>query len=336
MKRSITFFLLLVAVGISVGVGFRTLKEKTGVLPNFASLNFSQESVEKEKAQTVTLIFVGDIMFDRGVSAKIRQVGGGDFRFPFLETNRILESADLAIGNLEGPLSDRGSDSGKIYSFRMSPEGLAGLSFAGFDALSLANNHIGDWGREAIADTIYRLKSAGILSFGAGTLNETNKPVILERKGVKFAFLAFSDFQDVAPTEEKSGVAVFEEKSLKEAIYKARQEAQIIAVFFHFGEEYQKEPNERERLLAHAAVDDGADLVVGSHPHVIQPLEKYKGKYIAYSLGNFVFDQNFSEETMTAGLLKVILKGKSINQVELYRLPINNNFQPEFINNGVE
>ncbi|MFH0712297.1 MAG: CapA family protein [Candidatus Jorgensenbacteria bacterium] len=316
MKHFATFLILALG-GLGLGVGLRFTTEKsdfreTAVLPTPAS-----------PSPEISLIFVGDIILDRAVKSKVEKIGNGDFSYPFLKIADVLQGVDIAAGNLEGPISDKGENVGSIYSFRMPPEALRGLTFAGFDVLFLANNHIGDWGAEALADTVSNLENAGIAAVGAGrTSAEAYAPEILEVKGVKIAFLAFSDFF-------VSGAALAEETAVTDAILGAKATADVVVVAYHFGEEYLTEPNERQMTLARLAIDAGADLVIGSHPHVIQPLEVYNGKYIAYSLGNFVFDQNFSEETMTGGLLKVFLEGKDIVSVALHEVGINGDFQPE-------
>ena len=308
-------FLILALGGLSLGVGLRFAAENHVPAPAV--------EIEEPEAPEIALIFVGDIMLDRGVKIEVEGTGNGDFSFPFLKTADVLRGADITAGNLEGPLSDKGEEAGNVYSFRMPSRALQGLISAGFDVLFLANNHIGDWGMEALTDTVFNLEDAGIAAPGAGrSPTEASAPKILEAKGVKIAFLSFSDFF-------VSGAALADEASVTNAVLGAKEAADVVVVAFHFGEEYSKEPSERQKLLAELAVNQGADLVVGSHPHVIQPLEVYNGKYIAYSLGNFVFDQNFSEETMTGGLLKVFLTGKNIVSVDLFKVRLNDGFQPE-------
>ena len=272
-----------------------------------------------EKVVGVTLAFVGDIMFDRGVKESIFKNGGGDFNFPFEKIYEDLKQYDILFGNLEGPISDRGENQGSLYSFRMDPKTAEALALAGFDVLSLANNHIGDWGEEAIKDTIKRLDSAGILVAGADlTQEEDYLPKILNIRGVKIAFLAFFNAPEI---------------EIKKSVELAKLNADIVIASFHFGDEYKKEPNENQKRLARLAVDAGADLVVGHHPHIIQEVELYKNSYIAYSLGNFIFDQSFSKETMRGILLEVVIKDKNITAVTPLQIKINSNFQPELISN---
>ena len=274
-----------------------------------------QEAVPQEKI--IKLAFVGDIMLDRGVEQKILKEGSGDFAFPFLLIAQDLNIYDFLFGNLEGALSDKGKNVGSIFSFRMDPEAVKGLKFAGFDALSVANNHSGDWGREAFEDTVARLGEAEIFPVG-----ESDAPKILEIGDFKMALVAFSDFPGPGLRAE--------EDIIKNTVEKARGQTDFVIASFHFGEEYQKEPSARQREMAELAVRSGASLVVGHHPHVSQPVEKYENAYIAYSLGNFVFDQYFSDETMRSVLLEVEIKDKKIVGVSERRFHLNENYQPIF------
>ncbi|MEK9175628.1 MAG: CapA family protein, partial [Patescibacteria group bacterium] len=206
------------------------------------------------------------------------------------------------------------------------------LKDAGFDILSVANNHIGDWGEVAMTDTFARLKNAGIVSVGGGTnAKDAHDPKILEVRGTKIAYLAYSQFGKGYTEAGGStpGIAIIDKDSIMRDVSYAKSVADIIVVSFHFGDEYNDMPNEFQKQISHLAIDAGADLAVGHHPHVIEPIEEYKGKTIAYSLGNFVFDQAFSSKTRTGIMLSVSLKGKSIERVSTTTIFINSNFQPQ-------
>ncbi len=338
--RNIALLFSLTILSISIGFSIRLVKEK---LP-YQNIATKSEPISPEILSAspplmnvnppIELIFVGDILLDRGVYQIIQRFGKGDFRFPFVKLADKLQKADLVFGNLEGPISNKGQDLRKIYSFRMSPEAISGLKFAGFGILSIANNHIGDWGKEAFNDTLSNLENAGIIPIGAGrNYKEAYQAKILEIKGIKIAFLAFSDFLSYPEAKEnEAGIAVANSDKIKLAIKEAKEKADLIVVSFHFGEEYQKIASFRQEELAQLAIDGGADLVIGHHPHVVQSLKESKSKYIAYSLGNFVFDQGFSQETMEGGLLKVEINSrtKSIESVKLDYICLNNYFQPDF------
>ncbi|MFH1462105.1 MAG: CapA family protein [bacterium] len=295
------------------------------------------ESLLKEPSgeNQIEIILAGDIMLDRGVKYMVEKEGEGDFRFPFLKIADYLKEADILFGNLEGPVSDKGIDVGSIYSFRMNPKATEGLAFAGFNVLSLANNHVFDYTREALKDTFQRLKTANIDYVGAGfNEKEAYSAVIKEIKGTKIAFLAFTNLgpESWQATENNSGIAWLDGsgfEKLKNAVWEAQKTADIIIVSLHAGQEYSTQLTQFQKEFAKIAVEAGADLIVGHHPHVIQPNEIYQGKHIFYSLGNFVFDQGFSEETMRGQIVKVLIENKRIEKAEPIDIRINNYFQPE-------
>ncbi len=293
----------------------------------------------------ITLLFAGDIMLSRGVANQIKK--HQDVRWPFLKIATTTREADLTFGNLEGPISDRGENQGSIYSFRSSPEVIEGLSFAGFDVLSLANNHIWDWGKDALIDTITMLEHSGLKGVGAGeNYQEANAPVIKEigstgSSQVKVAFLAYTDLypksleaHSTSSGQATPGISSFELEKAKTDIQqlKSLKLADIIVVSFHWGEEYKTEANESQKRIARELIDAGADLIIGHHSHVVQEIEQYQNGWIAYSLGNFIFDQNFSKETVEGLMLEVVIKNKKISEVSPIKIKINSAFQPEVIN----
>ena len=292
-----------------------------------------QNFVKKEGS--ITLILVGDIMLDRGVEYMIKKEGKGDFKFPFLKIVDNLKGAKLLFGNLEGPISDKGKKVGSIYSFRHNPKTIEGLTFAGFNVLSLANNHSLDYTRKALEDCQRRLINAGIGYVGAGfTENEAFSPFIKKIEGTKIGFLAYTNLgpESWRATSENSGIAWISEKDMekiKEDIRAAKERTDVLIVSLHAGEEYQKEPTQFQVEFSKVAIEAGADIVVGHHPHVVLPSEKYKQGYIFYSLGNFIFDQSFSEETMKGLMVKVSIKNAKIDKVIPIEIKINKFFQPE-------
>jgi len=294
-------------------------------------------SLEKEEIDGhLTVAFVGDIMLDRGVKYSVNKKMGGDYRELFVKVEDQLKGYDLLFGNLEGPVSDKGSDGGSLYSFRMDPKVIPVLEEVGFDIFSVANNHVFNWGQKAFTDTLERLSNAGIDYVGGGLDGpEAYQEKLVEVKGVKIAFLALSEFKDgaVSSTSTQPGIALIREAEIKDKVSRARAEADLVVVSFHFGEEYQTKPNDYQQKYAELAMDSGADLVIGSHPHVVQTVGRYKNAYIIYSLGNFIFDQAFSPETMWGGLLEVEINGESkqIEKVNLKKVFLNKMFQIESI-----
>lgn len=277
----------------------------------------------------ISFTFVGDIMLDRNVLNSVRKNGSGDFSFIF-ENIDFLDESDVTFGNLEGPASDKGEDLGNLYSFRMNPLVTLSLKGAGFDALSVANNHSADWGEEAFLDTLERLRRSGISPVGGGVdIDEAESAEIIERKGFKVGFLGFSD---VGPKwfeagNGKPGILLAEIDTVENLVKKTIAQADYIIVSFHFGNEYEMTPSERQERLAKSAIDAGANIVVGHHPHVEQKIEIYNGGLIAYSLGNFIFDQNFSKETMEGALLNVVFSGQDIVSVYKKKVKLNEFFQ---------
>ena len=295
-------------------------------------LVLSPLKIQKEKATEI--IFVGDIMLDRGVKYMVERQGKRDYKFPFLKISDYLATSDILFGNLESVISDKGNKVGSIYSFRASPEALEGLTYAGFDVVSVANNHIFDYGREAMEDSFLRLKASKIDYAGGGfSESEAYSPVIKEVNGLKIAFLAYTNLGSPhwAAKEEKSGIAWLSQESMQEDIKEVKDKADLIIVSFHYGDEYTLKPNPWQVLISRAAIDAGADLVIGHHPHVVQPYEQYKQGYIFYSLGNFIFDQGFSEETTKGQIVEVLIEDKKIKEVIPKEIKINDYFQPEIL-----
>jgi len=311
-----------------------------------APAQISKNLIKEEETNPITLILVGDIMLNRGVEYIIQKEGRPtgpasgypgypDFRFPFLKIADDLKGAELLFGNLEGPISDKGNKVGSIYSFRNNPKVIEGLKFAGFNVISLANNHAFDYGREALEDTLLRLKDANIDYIGAGfDESEAYSPILKEIKDTKIAFLAYTNLgpENWKATGNNSGIAWISEdnfEKIREEIKKAKENCDILIISLHAGEEYQTAPTQFQIDFAKMAIDSGADIVIGHHPHVVQSNEVYNGGYIFYSMGNFVFDQDFFEETMKGEIVKVLIENDRIKEVIPKEIKINEFFQPE-------
>jgi poly-gamma-glutamate synthesis protein (capsule biosynthesis protein) len=282
-----------------------------------------------------SIIFVGDVMVSRFIQTLIER-NGNDYNFPFLLSLDFLNSADAAFGNFEGTISNRGSNQGSQYSFRAKPEVVSGLQSANFKAISVANNHIFDWGRDALLDTIAFLKYFGIETAGAGAnYEQANSSSILNVKGTKIALFAYTNLypDSLEATEKSAGISSFNSDALKSRINFLKQEnkVDIIVVSFHWGDEYATSSNFLQKEIAHEIIDSGADLIIGHHPHVVEESEQYKGKWIFYSLGNFIFDQGFLKETMEGMAVKVFIKNKAIGSVKIFKVKLNRFFQPEII-----
>ncbi len=254
------------------------------------------------------LSFVGDIMLDDG-PGKVVAAG----RDPLAHFALRLAQSDFAIGNLECPIATTGSAlDNKIYTFRALPSATRVLQ-GKFAALSVANNHSGDYGQEAFLETLQHLNTANILAFGGGAnLRQAHAPLWIEKNGIRVAVLAYNEFKprsfEAGPNWP--GVAWSEDEQVIRDIRAARRAgADWIIPFMHWGWENEPQPSERQRQLARTMIDAGADVVVGGHPHVTQGAETYKGKPIIYSLGNFVFD-GFDELPNRQGWLLNLTLGK--------------------------
>ena len=309
------------------------------LLANLTNLEVNQVESKKKLVdeKPITLLFVGDIMLDRGVENIWQNYQNS--RYPFLNVVDEIRKADIAFANLEGSISENGKNQKIKYSFRFDPSSVEGLKFAGFDVLSLANNHSFDWGREALEDTVNILRGNDILPVGAGiNYLEANSPAIKNVAGEKIAFFAYENIEPNSKydeaTKDLAGKSSFNLERVKNEISAIKQLkiADMAIVSMHWGEEYQLRSNKFQQEIGRALVEAGADIIIGHHPHVIQEIERYKNGWIAYSLGNFIFDQNFSEETMKGLMLKVKIQNKKIVEIEPVEIKINDSFQPEIKN----
>ncbi len=295
----------------------------------------------------VTLSFLGDIMLDRGVKSSVLKNFGGNYSALF-EKLEVLKKPDIVFANLEGTASDEGVDGGSLYSFQMDPSVIPALKGAGVSVLSVANNHVGDFGLASYTDTLERLKENEILYTGGGfTSAETEQPAIIEKYGIKVGFLAFSD---VGPDwmrvkENQAGLLLASNPRFEEIVSNASKQVDHLVVSFHFGEEYKTIHNERQELLAHKAIDAGAKIVIGHHPHVMQDTEVYSREgcieitcagFIAYSLGNFIFDQGFSADTMQGMMLELKLNKDGSMATTKNIVKLNQVFQPDTVIKGKE
>ena len=301
--------------------------ERTQETTSYFIITFSPvDAPEKRKA--TTLLFAGDVMLSRAVGdAMIRRK---DWCWPFRLASDFTRKADIFFGNLEGPISARGKSIGSPYPFRADPKAVEGLLCAGFDVMSVANNHIGDWGRPAAEDTFRILYENNIAYAGGGfDASEAHAAKVIEANGATFGFLAYTPYapRSIIASEHESGVASFSVDAMIEDIAAARDGSDAVIVSLHFGDEYAQEENSDQRNWAHAAIDAGAKLVIGHHPHVVQRVEHYKDGSIAYSLGNFVFDQTFSSHTMEGLLLKVVFERGKITNIAQIKVKISNSFQ---------
>lgn len=257
------------------------------------------DTSETISPETIRLAFVGDMMFDR----YIREVGS-EFGYGYILENveKYLNKLDLVVGNLEGAVTAFPSESiGTVngdaghYLFTFSPNILPVLENAGFQAVNIGNNHINNFGSIGVEETRTFLKSAGIHFFGDPYKAEFRSAALLVDT-INVGLVSYNQFINPDSIQTISEIKSFTDSN-----------ADLIVVYTHWGDEYELHPNQNQINLAHSFIDAGADIVIGSHPHVIQDKELYNGKYIYYSLGNFVFDQYFNDDVRCGAIVEVLI-----------------------------
>lgn len=229
-------------------------------------------------ARKRVIIATGDIIPARSVNTQTLRYD--DFTWAFAKTADRVKDADITFINLESPLVPGCLPTNEGMLFCGDPRHVEGLMYAGVDVASLANNHLGNHGIAGIESTKNILAKAGIATMGSGGF------VVKNVKGTRFAFLGYNDIGAKEP-----GISWVDRETIASDIQKARQEADVVLVAYHWGSEYRSQPDDRQKELGKFTIDSGADVVIGNHPHWIQPLEVYKGKVITYAHGNYIFDQ---------------------------------------------
>ncbi len=277
----------------------------------------ARPALDLDPARLRTIIATGDVIPARYTDVIIRN-RGDDFWYPFAATGDILSAADITVINLEAPLiaDCPRHDSGFLFCGR--PGFAAALAKAGVDVATLENNHIGNYGMAGIEETIRHLEDAGLRWATSAT------PAILDVRGLRFGFLAFN------------GVGVpIDSEAMTQSIANLRREVDVLAVAVHWGAEYVSLPQAAPGIadddpvaVAHLAVDSGADIVLGNHPHWVQGIELYRGKLITYAHGNFIFDQMWSYETRVGVIGRYTFYDRTLAAVEFVPVPIEDWAQP--------
>lgn len=295
------------------------------------------DEATSETKETV-LIFGGDVMLSRTVGQKMEKYR--DYTWPFKKIAELLSKADITIINLESPLTYSGKyfvPSGS-FSFNADPKSLRGLTLAGIDLAALANNHFGNQGLNGMRDTFKLLQENGIAFVGAGkNLAEARQPALIEKNGTTFSFLNYGYPEDLyVANSSTAGIANMDITEMEKDVALAKQKSEVVIVMMHAGIEYVNQPNDQQKKFARKAIDAGADLVIGHHPHWVQITEIYQGKPILYSLGNLVFDQMWSTETQQGALAKIIFQNNSISSIEIIPIRIRDYGQPEIVSDNKE
>ncbi len=266
----------------------------------------------------VYLRATGDIMPARSVNTQTKKKG--DYTWAFQPTAEYLRSADITLINLETPLLEPCplTDEGMIFCGAL--QHTEGLNFAGIDVVNIANNHTENFGSGGVEQTITALQQHNLGISGIG------KPYILTVNGVRFGFLGYNDI-----VTGQNLVSVYDEDQVRQDLSALRTRVDVIVVSYHWGVEYTHQPSSRQRKIAHKTIDDGADVVIGNHPHWIQPVEVYKNRVIMYSHGNFIFDQMWSEETRIGVVGTYVFSGKELVDVTFDPIKIFEYGQPRLL-----
>jgi poly-gamma-glutamate capsule biosynthesis protein CapA/YwtB (metallophosphatase superfamily) len=275
------------------------------------------------RSRYVSLASVGDINLGNGPGAYIAQLG---VRYPWTSVAPVLRRADVAFGNLECAVSTRGAPIPKQFNFRGRPAALRAMArYAGFDVLNLANNHVGDYGAAAMLDTVRLARRYGMTAVGAGgSLASAARPRVVERLGLRIAFVGFSD---ILPASFFAGPAWAGTQqatagNIRASVGAARRRADVVIATFHWGVERATIEDARQRGFAAETLRAGATAVIGAHPHVLQPIRRGgPRRLVAYSLGNFVFGAG-SPVTASTGILELKLSTRGVERSRFRRAVI--------------
>jgi poly-gamma-glutamate capsule biosynthesis protein CapA/YwtB (metallophosphatase superfamily) len=283
---------------------------------------------------TLTIAAVGDTMLGGTAAPELALYG---YDYPFAYVRELIGSADIAFANLEGPLTKRGAAQAKQYTFRSPPELVApALAAAGFDVVALANNHAMDYGAVGLSDTMVGLDDAGIRYAGAGPdLAAARRPALLQARGKRVALLAYSlTFPEESwATPTSPGCAFGHEAHVRADVARARKQADIVLVSFHWGTEGSTELRPYQQQLGHAAIEAGAAAVIAHHPHILQGVEQYRDGVILYSLGNFVFG-SFSRTAKRSAIAVLTLRNGRVRELAMHPIDVYNVevvFQPKLL-----
>lgn len=278
----------------------------------------------------LSVVAVGDLMLGSWVLPNLEQHGAA---YPFKFSSPYLQSGDAAIANLEAPFTEAGEPFEKKYNFKVPPKYAPGVKSAGIDVVTLANNHIMDFGETGLMTTLQSLDSAGIFHCGASAnLEKAHEPAVVEVAGKTVAFFGYSMTfpKEFYAQPDSSGTAYPQPELLQAHLKKWEKLADFSVVSFHWSAEKLDTPKDYQIYFAHLAIESGADLVLGHHPHILQGLEIYQNKLIAYSLGNFVFG-SYSKNAVDSIILKVYLSAEGLLYAQCIPINVDNReveFQP--------
>ncbi|MFO0591984.1 MAG: CapA family protein [Polyangiaceae bacterium] len=272
---------------------------------------------------------VGDVIFGRRIAKVLARTG--DPEFPFRPMAALYREVDFTFANLENPFTTAKKPNetppGKRYAVLWArPEHAETLAKYKFNAVNLANNHAMDQDLRGVKETLKALDKAGVQHVGVGLdLESAWTPMLVDVRGLKIAFIgaSFASKNDMGITRNDYVARIEDEKRLRAACKKAREEAAFVVVTFHAGDEHKFAPNDAQKKFAKAAVQAGADIVIGGHPHVVQPAEKIDGKWVFYSIGNYIFDQAAVDNSEAIAVELVVKLPEGATHAEIERLRVH-------------
>ncbi len=337
--------LLVLLVGCTSGGDEAGADPTTGTdLPSSASSSGPTEppptSQPPDPPTAVRITIAGDIMLGRRVGDAA--AAAGDPSAPLRPMARELARADITVGNLESTLSDDGPPRQGGDSFAAPPAVLRGLSDAGFDVLSLANNHTGDYGRAALVKTVRAFDGSGIAPVGAGADRvEAWRPVVVQRHGVRVGFLAFNAIGETwRAGPDSAGAASLHMQPrtgdivpadldrLADRVRRLADRTDVTIVLPHWGDQYTHQPVPDQRLVGRRLLGAGATVVVGGHPHWVQDVQRHRGRFVVHSLGNFVFDMDFMQQTQEGVVLHLTFRDGGLDRARPTAYVIGPDFAP--------
>lgn len=307
-------------IGAAAFWGSRSLVAKTAQLLAVAQAEppIYLGALPSSPSRPLSLFVAGDVMLDRTVATRISNSGNDQYPFLKVMSDPRFTLPDLRLINLEGPVTARRAPPEKEIDFQFNPKFAKVLAQIGINAVSQANNHALDQGRPGAEESHRLLTAAGLTVFGDEVREDVNSFARMEVRGRSIAFVGFNETSDA-----------FDEESAAEAMQLARASGRTVLVFMHWGEEYQSRPNPKQEKRARWLIDNGADIVIGAHPHWVESVSLYKGRPIVYSLGNFVFDQDWSAETRRGLALGLSIDDEGV-RMQLYPVQIDQS-QPRFV-----
>jgi poly-gamma-glutamate capsule biosynthesis protein CapA/YwtB (metallophosphatase superfamily) len=291
------------------GADRRSTLTRRSFLSALPAVAYAQAAPARNK-----VVLGGDVMLSRNVAARAR--AKKDPAWPFRDIAPVFAEADIAFVNLESPFSDKGAVMQRGMIFKTEPDMIAGLEHAGIDVVSTANNHARDRGSYGLEFTVDHLAAHGIAAVGTGkTIEAAHAGAVLQRNGVNFGFLAYTyDGNNGNYPDVDLRIALLDIESMRADVTAMKARADVILVSMHAGIEYATSANKQQAEFARAAIDAGARVVMGHHPHVRQPWEWYGGGAIFYSLGNLIFDQFQRTETQIGSIAELVFEGTQIVQ----------------------